>query len=490
MQRPTRPKNTDAVPAFLKSLGVSPAEWQYTAKADLRYFMRPGNTLRVRVAACLIAQSSGYRRDVCVLQVKGDSKKEGPKLLPLWPGAIEKILRRAAIDAYQESGVELTDEQRNSLAIHKGNLHAVLKELEEEDGFICRVRANTDVKKLIQDATPLDEAIKRKLVTPVAELPAKERAQLHGKTLIYKRTILKPATLKALKRLDEEPGEGVKIHSLSVTSEDRRAIQLLFRFLPKAGHPKDPMLTLNLAHRPDVKSALDSYQTTVRTAEESFTAFLATVSTDAAAAVEIPKAGPEIEQRGPQRPAARRRQATAELATIAAAAGRFALCDTDAAAQIARECRKLAPESTVAEIAAAIELKGPLATRKANPIGFLIVAVPRLFEGEGYEQIKAAAAPAAAAGPAVDRGARLAIEAAYDDYRQQAIAAKLAELPDVEQRRKKAEKAVRKQWSHLPAATIAQLTDRQLREQIAAEVNVISFEEFEATQAGRIAAIA
>lgn len=487
MTKPRRRKN-EAVPAFLKRLGVSESEWLYAAKSDLKYFQRPGHPLRVRVAACIIAQSSGYRRDVCVLQTRGDSKKDGPKLRPLWPAAIELILRRAAIEAYEESGIELDKEQRERLAIDKGNMHAALRELEEDDGFIVRVAARCDPARLIQESIPLEEALKRNLITPIAELTKEERGKLHGRTLIYKRAKCKPATAKALKRLDEMTGQGVKFHSFTVPPEERQALRILFKFLTKAGLPKDPALTMNLAHRNDVRAELEAYSQRVKQAEEFFTGYLATLAPEAA-----PPAAPEAAP-PPAAPAAVISMRPAgkqngELAEIAAAAG----IDRRAAGQMLRHVRAVAADATVDEIKEAIARKIRTAARKENPTGFLITAVANLFDGPTREQLRAAAAPTGPQQPdQTGRLRQLLVEEAYAEYRRAEIDRHLDQLPADrrQQLNHKAEKQIRKEWPHLPDKTIAEMARARIHSEIAGDVELMSFEDFEATDAGRLAGLA
>ena len=53
-----------SVPAFLHKFGVKPGEWIYALKTDLRVFMRPGYDMRVRVYACLLEYTRGYRSEI------------------------------------------------------------------------------------------------------------------------------------------------------------------------------------------------------------------------------------------------------------------------------------------------------------------------------------------------------------------------------------------------------------------------------------------
>jgi hypothetical protein len=69
------------------------------------------------------------------------------------------------------------------------------------------------------------------------------------------------------------------------------------------------------------------------------------------------------------------------------ALARFGTPDEEAVDRLIRECRTQAPDCTAEDIAHFIVEKGTLAARIgsiANPIGFLLTAVPRCFAGDSY----------------------------------------------------------------------------------------------------------
>ena len=140
-----------AVPAFLARLGVKESEWQYALKSGFRVLMRPGWDWRVRFYAALMQQSHGFKRELAVLQVRGDVRGDPPKLVPLTPGGIIKVLHDAAVEAFRESGAEPTEEQRESFKIDRTNARRLLRSMEEDDGCIVRVRANCDPRRLIAE---------------------------------------------------------------------------------------------------------------------------------------------------------------------------------------------------------------------------------------------------------------------------------------------------------------------------------------------------
>lgn len=71
----------------------------------------------------------------------------------------------------------------------------------------------------------------------------------------------------------------------------------------------------------------------------------------------------------------------ADVVTVNEVMRQFGASDLDAATQLIAACRAHDRGATVVQIADAIAIKGKLASRKGNPVGFLISVVPKLFEG-------------------------------------------------------------------------------------------------------------
>ena len=72
---------------------------------------------------------------------------------------------------------------------------------------------------------------------------------------------------------------------------------------------------------------------------------------------------------------------TAELEQISEAVRQFCLPERAAVDLMIRNCHTAYPNVTAAMICEAVALKGPVAVRKDNPIGFLTVAVPNVLTG-------------------------------------------------------------------------------------------------------------
>jgi hypothetical protein len=72
---------------------------------------------------------------------------------------------------------------------------------------------------------------------------------------------------------------------------------------------------------------------------------------------------------------------TPELEQISQTVRQFCLPERSAVDLMIRSCHAAYPNVTAAMICEAVELKGPMAVRKDNPIGFLTVAVPNVLTG-------------------------------------------------------------------------------------------------------------
>jgi len=72
---------------------------------------------------------------------------------------------------------------------------------------------------------------------------------------------------------------------------------------------------------------------------------------------------------------------TAEMEQVSEAIRKFCLPERGAVDLMVRNCHAKLANVTPAMICAAVEMKGPLALKKDNPIGFLAVAVPNVLTG-------------------------------------------------------------------------------------------------------------
>lgn len=92
---------------------------------------------------------------------------------------------------------------------------------------------------------------------------------------------------------------------------------------------------------------------------------------------------------------------TTEVAAIAEALSEYAVCDDEAVRQLVAACRHEAPDASAEEIVAVVHAKGPLARSRPSPLGFLLTAVPRCFEGESFRLSRAQQAQAQPNSPAM-----------------------------------------------------------------------------------------
>lgn len=77
---------------------------------------------------------------------------------------------------------------------------------------------------------------------------------------------------------------------------------------------------------------------------------------------------------------------TAEMEQVSEAIRKFCLPERGALDLMVRNCHAKLANVTPAMICAAVEMKGPLAVKKDNPIGFLVVAVPNVLTGVGSQE--------------------------------------------------------------------------------------------------------
>jgi len=235
-----------AIPDRLKRLGVPDSEWFIACKDGLRWLMRPGMPLKVRVSICMILYSQGYNNELAMKQVQGEASGDKALFVALTPEAIISILQKFAIEEMRRSGILLDDGQRKALRVSSPNMRACLEELEQEHGTITRVYAK-DPRKLI--GLTFDEAMEKRLVTPIENLSQHERKKLARRSYIVVHTHPRAATQKALtRRVDEEllnpPSKD------NITSPLDGPKRVAFHFLKQAGKP-DAKLAAKVAVRND-----------------------------------------------------------------------------------------------------------------------------------------------------------------------------------------------------------------------------------------------
>lgn len=482
------------VPVFLAKLGVTSGDWQFALHSGFEVLMRPGWDMRVRVYACLQRHSFGFNRDLAVWSVRGKRKGDPPVLLPLFPGGIINTLHDAVIDAFRESVLKPTPEQLQK--IDKSNMRRLLESLEVDDGAIVRVRVNAigkpepvnepgwcqvvkhdhlaphwrtrkrlldeGLRRLVDEAIPLKQAIAEGLVTPLANLSASERRRCNN-SVIYVLAKPKPASERALNRrpdVGEEArdtkagggdpatpaatGTGLGIQSLR---EELRAQKI-----PPAARKKleadQDLQAIAKAIDNAVQASLKPLRAQLRVAVQTKAAQMSLLDETANAAIQAlpsqifemesrhqdfdqqfaaapakngnssappvepesptqaqptPSAAPVPGQPGDVSPAstsggnrgngrapapngkndADSGVSEADKYTVGLVMRRFCPVDDEGIELLISRSRERQPRATVAAIAEALELKGPIAHKKAkadpafNAVGWLVVAVPK-----------------------------------------------------------------------------------------------------------------
>jgi hypothetical protein len=435
--KPVPDQSLQRVPAYLAAQGIKESEWQYISKLGLKVLMRPGWPLKVRIWACLMVQSHGYKSGLAVMQVKGDAKGDRPKLLPLMAGGIVKMLLAAAIEAFRESGIEPTDEQRSQFKLDRNNVRRTVEEMELEDGAIVRARVNCELKTLI-GYDSFEDAAKRGVVTPLAKLTQIQRNKLQHRSVIFVLAKPNPATANALNR-QADFAQVVKNDHLE--TELRGAVQLIFAIMRRQGLTGGPEFAAELAKLPEVLRAVDSYNETTTTLKEQLkqadkfmrdlVARVAarTLPSEEPAAPEpdprqpqlfdsstsrpspseraekIPPVVPRVEQpegsvigaspdqlRVFQRAAARdSRSDLVEVANrIIRPELKWGTPDADAPVLILQACRRADPKCRAEEIAHEIAEIGAKATKSAgkSDTNWWITSLVKKFQGGNYESIR------------------------------------------------------------------------------------------------------
>jgi hypothetical protein len=148
-------------------------------------------------------------------------------------------------------------------------------------------------------------------------------------------------------------------------------------------------------------------------------------------------------------------------------------------------CRE-ARDCTDAELATAVSMKARFARKKDFPVAYLRTLVVGLLESDRTyaavqrEMAKHLADPAV--GEAALETTRRDIEIAdrHDRYCERRATDHLANLPaeDLAARRAEVRATVKKQWGHLPKATIAEMIERQLVRSVSATLGLPTLAEF------------
>lgn len=384
-----------AIPDRLKKLGVEDSDWFIACKDGLRWLMRPGMPLKVRVSICLILYSQGYNNELAMVRVQSQAENDSALFVALAPFAIITILQKAAIEEFRKSGVELDDAQRKKLRISGPNMRAALGDLEQEDRTVTRVRANCDPKKLI--GLTFDEAMERSLVTPIENLTPLERKKLNQRSFIYVHTHPRPATKTALtRRVDDDllnpagPKEDGKLKMMEGPQ------QMAFRYL-KAFGLTDAKFAAKVAKENDYQEAYAEV-TTGRTAmQKGIDRLKQLMARKAKEEItrrqmdlfpeEVAEAAPPADPPLVSRP--RPRALTAEeLSPVNAAIRLVCSPTTRDVSHLFGLCRDFAPDCTPKEVALFIERK--IALKKGKPVdtwyGYLVTAVPPCFEAPDFEK--------------------------------------------------------------------------------------------------------
>lgn len=465
---PVRKGASKNVPDFLSRFGVTVGEWQYALKSGFQVLMRPGWDLRVRTWACLQLHTTGYKQELAVTQVRGLG---GDKLVvPFTSALLCKEIQEAAIEAFRESGEVLGSllgpEDTEKLTLDLGceplpadlettarrkarpsgpNMRKLLADMEEHDGIITRVRAKGMPQKLL--GLSFGEALQQGLITPLRDLPQKERKLLIGRSLIYMHSKPRPATLTALLRRTDDGQAAIKSHQQEIAAMLSAPQQLVFRFLCDEEWP-DADLAKELSLRDEVQSlvsTIERQKDAVKHAEAALRALVGSVVKERKAAVPsaqqalFPAAvdGETADRRrqslsaanphgkgdnhvrtstslaaaaAPMNPADQGRQAgtpaperdrasrpappisPADIAQLVEVMRRVGAGEDSAARTIITRCREHEPRATIAQICTAVEskfdtIREMLIRRKmGNITAWLITYVPLLFERASFEQ--------------------------------------------------------------------------------------------------------
>ena len=426
------------IPEFLAKLGIKPGEWMFTSKLTVKAFMRPNWPLKARIWACLMLQSFGFEGDLAVAMVKGRDG-DSPRIGPIMPKGIASMLNKAAVEAFKESRIPLTDEERADVQITRQNMRAALSEM-EDDGLIVRVRVDGSWQGL--KGKSLGEALESGAAVELVDLPAAERKKLqNGRAAVY--LLAKPRPAKSLEITRTRYTGTASAAGSSTVVEIDHYVQMLFIFAP--GLKRDPERAAELAKREDVRREAQLYDCARAAAKARFSGFLEPlingtstnlpvvnshyspppisnkpqdrISTDrqkstpdqgrqdGIPAPERDRAGrpapPPVsaansngrgapgsqtkESPQPSPAAAADSISPTDTAQVLEAMRRYVRADDHAAEQFIRACRAYAPACTAPQMCEAIKAKGQMAKAKDNPTGFLMVAAARLLKTEAQQ---------------------------------------------------------------------------------------------------------
>lgn len=363
----------EKVPQFLARLGISTGQWLMTSKLTVRALMRPNWPLKARVWACLVLQAHGYQRDLAVAQYRKLGKSH---IAPITPQGIASMLNTATVEAFHESKLELTDELKKTIRVTKQHLRRVLVEL-EDDGLVVRTRVNTTWEKL--QGKTLTECIAGSAVTPIADLSEADQKRIYQRVAIF--LLAKPRPAKSLEVEKVAKNGYLFAAKLLDPQADHRAVQLCFDLIP--GWRFAPQFAVQAIRLPAVKRAFAAYELARKEArhlEESARAQCINALAQAVGQDAV-KAGIGTQEELFQKSPPPAKPTGPEIATVVVAMEHAGAADDEAAAQLIAACRRQDPRASAVMIADAVATKVLVAKRKHNPIGFLIVAVPKLFVG-------------------------------------------------------------------------------------------------------------
>jgi hypothetical protein len=439
-------QDQEEVRNFLKGYGVRDGEWMLASKDGWRVLMRPGFDWMVRLYACLQLHSLGYQGELVVRQVRGHGivpltpsaiasemqaealeqlKKSGqkPRIL-LTPEDVEKLGRELAEKGRKMTDADMDAAGRQKCRLSGSHTRRLMEKADLHDGFMTRVRANCIPSKLPKSFA---EAVKKGMVTPLSlfdkESPVLKK--LNGKIFLYFHIHSRPASIEALLRRGTEEDDQ-PVAKAKAATKHQQPTQRSFDFMLqdtefKKAYTKASEKAPELAAQ--VMSELEAEITALRTRT---TARLVEIGSEPEAPTSTqealftpPPAQPSASlnsngSAGTPPPGvqgsriAERRDAETPLVSQPRPKGsefivrdadahqvldrmrKFSAADLDAARDLIVACRRHRRDATIVQILDAIDSKGSLTRGKDNPVGFLLTAVPRMFEGPQPQRVQPA----------------------------------------------------------------------------------------------------
>jgi hypothetical protein len=422
-------KNSSNTPGFLARAGLRDGEWMSCSKLSIRVLMRPEIfALKVNVLGAVMLQSFGYATElgVAMRNLRKHERAETVDAVKVVDGKVTQIITAARIgemivaaglDGYKESGVKPKPEQIAALKKSKHNIRRMIQEL-EEDGALARARVNCHSRELAD--LSYDQAVSKKLLTPLSDLSDQERGVLSGhsggRVAIFLRAKPKPAKTYGQRGVNLDPLQGLTPNDCNADSP----MQLLLQFMRNHSMRKLIAHAGEVASREDVRAAVLAYKELTDAAAQSLKTYLVQ-AIEAAKAPGKPQPAPPLQLpvlAAPTPPAANgtgqitrsqlspgadivagptpippaqatagkpgrspgwQGESQADVALVLDGMRHFCRADEDAARSMLTQCRAKFPHSTAVEVCEAIKVKGRLARDKDNPVGFLLTAVPRMF---------------------------------------------------------------------------------------------------------------